>query len=97
MSINSRQINELTGVANDAQNTIKDMSEIMRSAISLSDKTIEDYIKTGRDIDDIVKNIDGISQISSENARSVEEIAAAAEHLNKMTDTLNAKLGEFRT
>ena len=97
MSINSRQIKELTGVANDAQNTIKDMSEIMRSAISLSDKTIEDYIKTGRDIDDIVKNIDGISQISSENARSVEEIAAAAEHLNKMTDTLNAKLGEFRT
>ena len=97
MSINSKQISELTGVANNAQNTIRDMSEIMRSAISLSDKTIEDYIKTGRDIDDIVKNIDGISQISSENARSVEEIAAAAEHLNKMTDTLNAKLGEFRT
>ena len=97
MSVNSRQINELTGVATDAQNTIRDMSEIMRSAISLSDKTIEDYIKTGRDIDDIVKNIDGISQISSENARSVEEIAAAAEHLNKMTDTLNAKLSEFRT
>ena len=94
MSVNSRQI---TGVATDAQNTIRDMSEIMRSAISLSDKTIEDYIKTGRDIDDIVKNIDGISQISSENARSVEEIAAAAEHLNKMTDTLNAKLSEFRT
>ena len=97
MSINSKQISELTGVANNAQNTIRDMSEIMRSAISLSDKTIEDYIKTGRDIDDIVKDIDGISQISSENARSVEEIAAAAEHLNKMTDTLNAKLGEFRT
>ncbi|WP_103558735.1 methyl-accepting chemotaxis protein [Campylobacter concisus] len=97
MSINSRQISELTGVANNAQNTIRDMSSIMRSAIGLSDKTIEDYIKTGKDIDDIVKNMEGISQISSQSARSVEEIASAAEHLNKMTDTLNAKLGEFRT
>ena len=97
MSINSRQISELTGVANNAQNTIRDMSDIMRSAIGLSDKTIEDYIKTGKDIDDIVKSMEGISQISSQSARSVEEIASAAEHLNKMTDTLNAKLGEFRT
>ena len=97
MSINSKQISELTGVANNAQNTIRDMSDIIRSAIGLSDKTIEDYIKTGRDIDDIVKSMEGISQISSQSARSVEEIASAAEHLNKMTDTLNAKLGEFRT
>ena len=97
MSINSKQISELTGVANNAQNTIRDMSDIMRSAIGLSDKTIEDYIKTGKDIDDIVKSMEGISQISSQSARSVEEIASAAEHLNKMTDALNAKLGEFRT
>ena len=97
MSINSKQISELTGVANNAQNTIRDMSGIMRSAIGLSDKTIEDYIKTGKDIDDIVKSMEGISQISSQSARSVEEIASAAEHLNKMTDTLNAKLGEFKT
>ncbi|WP_462111482.1 methyl-accepting chemotaxis protein [Campylobacter concisus] len=97
MSINSKQISELTGVANNAQNTIRDMSDIMRSAIGLSDKTIEDYIKTGKDIDDIVKSMKGISQISSQSARSVEEIASAAEHLNKMTDALNAKLGEFRT
>ena len=97
MSINSKQISELTGVANNAQNTIRDMSDIMRLAIGLSDKTIEDYIKTGKDIDDIVKSMEGISQISSQSARSVEEIASAAEHLNKMTDTLNAKLGEFRT
>ena len=97
MSINSKQISELTGVANNAQNTIRDMSDIMRSAIGLSDKTIEDYIKTGMDIDDIVKSMEGISQISSQSTRSVEEIASAAEHLNKMTDTLNAKLGEFRT
>ena len=31
------------------------------------------------------------------DARSVEEIASAAEHLNSMTDILHAKLEVFRT
>ena len=97
MSSNSKQIQELTGVASSVEHTIQEMSNVMSAAIGLSDKTIQDYINTGKNIDDIVKNIDGINVISTENARSVEEIAAAAEHLNKMTDTLNAKLGEFRT
>ena len=97
MSANSKQIQELTNVASDVEKTIKVMSEVMSSAIGLSDKTIQDYINTGKSIDEIVSNIDGINSISTENARSVEEIASAAEHLNKMTDTLNAKLGEFRT
>ena len=97
MSTNSKQIQELTNVASDVEKTIKVMSEVMSSAIGLSDKTIQDYINTGKSIDEIVRNIDGINSISTENARSVEEIASAAEHLNKMTDTLNAKLGEFRT
>ncbi len=97
MSANSKQIQELTNVASDVEKTIKVMSEVMSGAIGLSDKTIQDYINTGKSIDEIVRNIDGINSISTENARSVEEIASAAEHLNKMTDTLNAKLGEFRT
>ena len=45
MSINSRQISELTGVANNAQNTIRDMSGIMRSAIGLSDKNYRGLYK----------------------------------------------------
>lgn len=97
MSKNSHQIQELTNVASNVEQTINVMSDVMSSAIGMSDKTIQDYINTGKNIDDIVKNIDGITAISTENARSVEEIASAAEHLNKMTDTLNAKLSEFRT
>lgn len=41
--------------------------------------------------------MDEINTISSENSRSVEEIADAAEHLSKITENLNTKLGEFRT
>ena len=45
----------------------------------------------------IIPKISEINKISSENSRSVEEIAGAAEHLSKMTENLNSKLGEFRT
>ncbi|WP_069637291.1 methyl-accepting chemotaxis protein [Campylobacter pinnipediorum] len=97
MNENSKQIGELTKVAANVEDTIKVMSSAIGDAIKLSDKTVEDYILTGKNIDGIASGMDNINHISTENARSVEEIAAAAEHLNKMTDTLNAKLGEFRT
>ena len=97
MGINSKQIQELTHVASDVEKTINDMSETMNNAIAMSDKTMQDYIATGKNVNEIMDGISDINQISSENARSVEEIASAAEHLNKMTDALNTKLSVFRT
>ncbi|QKF92478.1 methyl-accepting chemotaxis protein [Campylobacter sp. CCUG 57310] len=97
MGINSKQIQDLTIVADDVEKTINIMSEVMSDAIVMSDKTAEDYIKTGEGVSEIMSGISNINSISTENARSVEEIASAAEHLNKMTDTLNNKLAEFRT
>ena len=97
MGINSKQIQELTHVASDVEKTINDMSATMNNAIAMSDKTMQDYIATGKNVNEIMDGISDINQISSENARSVEEIASAAEHLNKMTDALNSKLSVFRT
>ena len=45
----------------------------------------------------MVEKIDTVDEISSSNARNVEEIASAAEHLNTMTKALHAKLENFRT
>jgi len=53
--------------------------------------------KTGKNVEIIVDQVSQINAISATNARSVEEIAAAAEHLNSMTDELHAKLELFRT
>ncbi|MDQ1338524.1 MAG: hypothetical protein QG617_1491, partial [Campylobacterota bacterium] len=50
-----------------------------------------------RDVEFIVSQVTQINEISSKNARNVEEIAAAADHLNSMTDDLHAKLETFRT
>ncbi|MGM0622979.1 MAG: hypothetical protein ACQESH_03060 [Campylobacterota bacterium] len=47
--------------------------------------------------DAAIEVLQQINEISSNNARSVEEIAAAADHLNSMTDELNNKLEDFKT
>lgn len=68
----------------------------MHQAINLSDKNVSDYVKTGENVTEILNNTNNINAISSQNAKSIEEIAAAAEHLSKMTETLNNSLDKFK-
>ena len=63
----------------------------------MADKTVNSYVQTGSDIGDMIEGVSEMNGISTQNARSVEEIASAAEHMNKMTESLNNKLTEFRT
>ncbi len=97
MTINSKQIQELVDVSNSVTEKIQTMSVSTQEAVKMSDKTVEDYVVTGNSIDSIIKSIQQINNLSEENAKSVGEIASAADNLNKMTDALNHKLNEFRT
>lgn len=97
MNKNAQRVENLTQVASDVREKILHMEKTMRGAIFLSDKTAKSYIENGKEIADIISSIGQINTLSTENARSVEEIAGAAEHLNKMTEMLNAKLSEFKT
>ncbi|WP_294967078.1 methyl-accepting chemotaxis protein [Sulfurimonas sp.] len=97
MTQNAKQIEELTTVASEVETKITQMSESMGHAVSMSDTTVSNYVATGDDIQGIIESVTNVNKLSSDNARSVEEIVSAAEHLNNMTETLNAKLSEFRT
>ncbi|QKF63015.1 MCP-domain signal transduction protein [Campylobacter mucosalis] len=96
MNVNSKQIRELNIVATNVKEKIEILATSMYKAIDLSDKNVSDYITTGDNITDILNSITQINEISSQNTKSVEEIAAAAEHLSKMTEILNTKLGKFK-
>jgi len=96
MHINSAQINDLNLVAEDVKTKIAVLANSMHQAINLSDKNVSDYIKTGENVAEILSDTNNINIISSHNTKSIEEIAAAAEHLNKMTETLKNKLDKFK-
>jgi len=97
MTSNSKKVESLATTACDVETKINNMFQVMNNATKVSDKTAENYLKTGLDIESMIKDVNQINDISSQNARSVEEIASAAEHLSRMTETLNLKLSEFRT
>jgi len=97
MTSNSKKVESLAEAATTVESKINSMFSVMSNATLVSDKTTQNYLKTGSDIETMIANVNQINDISSQNARSVEEIAGAAEHLSRMTETLNLKLSEFRT
>ena len=97
MSTNSQEIQELANIAQGVEEKINETVDIVSNAVHASESTVQDFENTGKNVETIVGKVEEINEISSTNARSVEEIAAAAEHLNTMTDELNAKLETFRT
>ena len=97
MSENSLEIQELSNIALNVEAKINSTVNIVNQAVTASEETVSDFEKAGQDINNIVTKIEEVNTISSTNARSVEEIASAAEHLNSMTDSLNTKLETFHT
>jgi len=97
MSTNSKKVEELSLTAVNVEEKINELSTVMNSATQMADATVGSFIQTGDDVENIIQSVDQINVLSAQNTRSVEEIASAAEHMNKMTETLNDKLAEFRT
>jgi len=77
------QMDTTVGIVNETAVTVEHLSKI----------SLQSTQKTG----EIITQIDSINTLSSSNARSVEEIAAAAEHLHKLTEQLNEQLAKFKT
>jgi methyl-accepting chemotaxis protein len=97
MTSNSKKVEELSQTAISVEEKITRLSSMIQAATNMADKTVNSYIETGDSIETIITSVAQINGLSTQNARSVEEIASAAEHMNKMTEALNDKLSEFRT
>lgn len=97
MNSNSEKVGKLTEVATEASEKIHQTNKQMEDVSKMVDTTVENYIHTGSDIDGIMKGIYEVNELSNQNTQSTEEIKTATLHLNKMTETLNAKLEEFKT
>jgi len=91
---------QMAKISDDSVHVQKDIDQVTTAMITLNDESGR-TILLAKDIEtktnEMQSEMKAISQQSSENARSVEEIAAAADHLNHMTEGLNEKLERFKT
>jgi methyl-accepting chemotaxis protein len=97
MNKSAEEIQELSTIADNVDARINETVVLVIKASEGSDKTVDDFESTGEKVSAIVEKIAEINSLSATNARSVEEIASAAEHLNTMTENLNSQLETFRT
>lgn len=96
MNINSKNIQELADVSSGVEVKIVATLELMHDATSATEKTVKDFEQTGILVNNMTLDMNSANEIVASNARSVEEIAAAAEHLNGMTENLNQKMEQFK-
>ncbi len=97
MAYNSKQMDELVLISAEVETQINTTTAIVNNTTKSTDESVKDFEMTGSKVNDIAQKINQINMISTENARSVEEIAAASEHLNEMTESLAAKLKCFKS
>ncbi len=97
MNKNVDSFKVMTSNAHAVSSSMVDVSNMMHQAV----KATETSLKSSQSINDnialVVSEMKNIDEISTKNARSVEEIASAAEHLYKLTEELNSGLSKFRT
>jgi methyl-accepting chemotaxis protein len=76
---------------------MKNTVETITNAASIASKTAKDAQVGNEKTKEVIAQIATISELATTNARSVEEIASAAEHLAKLANTLSASLAQFKT
>ncbi len=97
ISINAVEIEKLSGNANEAQGEISSSVNVMDVAVKKVDEMVLGYVENGKSIQAMIDKVDVVNDLSTSNARSVEEIASASDHLSAMTAKLNDLLASYKS
>ena len=97
MGRNAKNIQRLSNVSSGVETTILGTTQVMDESVQAVTTSAQNSRKISQDTDKIVSMVSNINTLTSENARSVEEIAAAADHLSRLAENLNNKLNQFQS
>jgi methyl-accepting chemotaxis protein len=97
MGRNAKNIERLSTVSSGVESTILGTTQVMDESVNAVTTSAKNSLKISQDTDKIVDMVTNINTLTSQNARSVEEIAAAADHLSRLAENLNNKLNQFQS
>ena len=97
ISKNANEIEKLSSDANDAQSEIVSSVKIMKVVVSKVDDMVDGYSENGKSVQAMIDRVEVVKSLSTSNARSVEEIASASDHLSSMTAKLNNLLASYKS
>ena len=98
MNQNAKRIEELSALSCKVSMQTDDAVNMLNQSVEASDEVALNTKENMKLINTaVIEKIGVINELSSSNARSVEEIAGAAEHLAKLSGMLNNMLSQFKT
>ena len=96
----SRSASEIKRLGEHAQEVESVMNESVHEIAEAARLAVKSAVAAGDGVEktnNIIFKMRNITTLAATNARSVEEIAAAVEHLAKLSEGLNHTLSEFKT
>jgi methyl-accepting chemotaxis protein len=96
MNKNSEHIQNLADISSAVESRINKTLVMMNEAALGNKQSVGEYKVTSDLVCNISTEIENANELVASNARSVEEIAAAAEHLSNMAEVLNRKMEQFK-
>ncbi len=96
MQSNTKVVTVAANKADMVNTQIESVSMTLKEATNASKESSRSSNAIAQEMQEVIENMTNITTISTENARSVEEIASAAEHLSKLTEELNNTLELFK-
>lgn len=97
MSSSAVQIRELGDHAQELEMVMQKSVDEITTASEMAVQTAQEAGDGASKTHDIIGKLHDITALASSNARSVEEIASAVEHLAKLSEGLNSSLSQFKT
>ena len=97
MQDNVEEFNAAVNKAEEVDVQLEEVNQALDSVVSISTQSTSRSQQIAKEMQDVIQNMKDVTEISTANARSVEEIAGAAEHLSNLTEELNNQLELFRT
>ena len=97
MNKNAASFKEMTHHAEAVSGSIIEVSHVMANVVHATEHSMQSSQSINDSIIGVIREMRTIDETSTKNARSVVEIAGAAEHVYKLTEELNNGLSKFRT
>jgi len=98
MNHNTTRIHDLSEFSTKVSTQTQDAVGLLDDSVRATDEVVLKASHNVKRINEaVIHRIETINNLSSSNARSVEEIASAAEHLARLSESLSHTLAQFKT
>jgi len=96
MNINSEETQELSNISISVGDKLNATVELMQESTKMSENILDGYRENATKVENIITQIQDVSDISQENIQSIDDVAKASTNLHHSTQDLNQKLQIFK-